>query len=59
MDNDVLKEVQRVKEGIAEACVMVRKYAQAEQARADEWKKRRDREKRETKGVDDDFWLNA
>lgn len=59
MDNDVVKEVQRVKEGIAEACVMVRECVEAEQARSSEWKRRQDRERRETKGLDDDFWLNA
>ncbi|KAH8083813.1 hypothetical protein BXZ70DRAFT_577166 [Cristinia sonorae] len=59
MDNDVVKEVQRVKEGIAEACVMVREYVQADQARVAEWRKKRERMRKETKGLDDDFWLNA
>ncbi|THH30950.1 hypothetical protein EUX98_g3261 [Antrodiella citrinella] len=59
MDNDVVKEVQRVKEGIAEACVMVREYVEAEQVRSTKWKQQRDRERKDTKTVDDDFWLNA
>lgn len=54
-----MKEVQRVKVGIAEACVMVREFVQTEQAHATEWRTRRDRERGETKGVDDEFWLNA
>ena len=59
MDNDVVKEVQRVKEGIAEAYVVVREFSQAKRAHENEWRKRKEREGRETKNVDDEFWLNA
>lgn len=59
MDNDVTKEVQRVKEGILDVCVTVREYIRDETTKTEEWKKRKERERRGTKGVDDEFWLNV
>ncbi|KAI0829668.1 hypothetical protein BC628DRAFT_1512381 [Trametes gibbosa] len=57
MDNDVNMEVQRVRLGIQEARSLVRECREDSKTRAREVQKRRDREQRDTKGTDDDFWL--
>lgn len=59
MDEDVIKEVHRVRQSLREAFTMVREYVEAENTRKVQQKERRDRETKDTKGVDDDFWLNA
>ncbi|KAI0356176.1 hypothetical protein OH77DRAFT_238840 [Trametes cingulata] len=57
MENDVATEVQRVRLGIQEARMLVHECREDCRARASEKRERRDRERRETKGPDDDFWL--
>ena len=59
MDEDVVREVRRVRESLQEAFTMVREYADAENQRLIEQKERREKQQKETKEVDDDFWLNA
>ncbi|KAI0081872.1 hypothetical protein K474DRAFT_1768110 [Panus rudis PR-1116 ss-1] len=59
MDDDVAKEVQRVRDSIKETHELIRQLAQAEKVRVDRLKKRHDKQRRETKAIDDDFWLNA
>jgi len=59
MDNNVMKEVQRTKESIKEARALICETRQEGDIRLARLKKRKDREKRETKGPDDEFWLNA
>lgn len=59
MDEDVIKEVRRVRESLKEAFALVREYADAEKSRKAQVKERKDRQLKDTKGVDDEFWLNA
>ncbi|KAI0087935.1 hypothetical protein BDY19DRAFT_199872 [Irpex rosettiformis] len=59
MDNDMVKEVQRVRESIKEAWSEIAEYRHERNARDVEMKKRRARERRDTKGVDDEFWLQV
>ncbi|KAI8993779.1 hypothetical protein BD414DRAFT_480424 [Trametes punicea] len=59
MDHDIATEVQRVRLGIQEARTLVRECREDCQARATARQKRRDRERRETRGTDDDFWLGV
>lgn len=59
MDNDMVKEVQRVRESIKEARLEIAEYRSERDARDGEMLKRRARERRETKGVDDEFWLQV
>ncbi|KAI0758327.1 hypothetical protein BC629DRAFT_1552042 [Irpex lacteus] len=59
MDNDMVKEVQRVRESIKEARSEIAEYRSERDARDGEMLKRRARERRETKGVDDEFWLQV
>lgn len=59
MDGDVSKEVQRVRESIKEANEMIAEYAQAEKQRLSHLEARTDRQKRDTKGFQDDFWLHV
>lgn len=59
MDEDVIKEVRRVRESLQEAFDMVREYVDTENNRIAQQKERRERQEKDTKGVDDDFWLNA
>ena len=59
MDNDMMKEVQRVRESIREAWTEIAEYRQERDARDVEMARRRARERRETKDVDDEFWLQV
>ena len=59
MDNDVFKEVQRVRESIKEARAEIAEYKIVRDTQDQQVRKRRARERRETKGVDDDFWLQV
>ncbi|KAI0655946.1 hypothetical protein C8Q70DRAFT_1057144 [Cubamyces menziesii] len=59
MENDVATEVQRVRLGIQEARMLVRECREDCRARQKALRKRRDRERRDTKGADDDFWLGV
>ncbi len=59
MDDDVGKEVQRVRESIGEARHIIMDHREEQNANDQRVEKRRDLERRETKGVDDEFWLNA
>ena len=61
MDNDVSCEVQRVRENIRETRALVKEVKGEQRARSAEFLARRDREQesRETKGVNDDFWLGV
>lgn len=59
MDSDVVKEVQRVRESIKEARTLIHEHREVQAKRRAASAKRKDTELRETKGVDDDFWLNA
>ncbi|KAI0371133.1 hypothetical protein BV20DRAFT_1112799 [Pilatotrama ljubarskyi] len=57
MENDVATEVQRVRLGIQETRMLVRECREDCRARTADRQERQDRERRETKGPDDDFWL--
>ena len=61
MDNDVSCEVQRVRENIRETRALVKEVKGEQRARSAEFLARRDREResRETKGVNDEFWLGV
>lgn len=59
MDNDVMKEVQRVRESIKEARTEIAGYRHERDARGLEVTRRKARERRETKGLDDEFWLQV
>lgn len=59
MDEDVIKEVRRVRESLQEAFTMVREYVEAENSRIAQQKERRERQQKDTKEIDDDFWLNV
>lgn len=59
MDEDVTKEVQRVRENVKEARAAVREFREEREKRLVGAKQRKENERRETKGLDDDFWLNA
>lgn len=59
MDDDVSKEVHRVKESVKEAYEMIEEYVQARDTRMGRLEAKKDRQTRETKTVGDDFWLNA
>ena len=59
MDDDTAKDVQRVRESIKEARSSVAQAREELAMEEDQLSERRAKEKRETKGVDDDFWLNA
>ena len=59
MDNDVTKEAQRVRENIKEAHAEVRAYKDERERRWAGVAERKERERTETKGPDDEFWLNA
>jgi hypothetical protein len=59
MDDDVASEVHRVEEGIKEAYLLVEECKGERQMRENEWKKRQEREKTETKEADSDFWLGV
>ena len=61
MDNDVFCEVQRVRENIRETRALVKEVKGEQRARSAEFLARRDREQeaRETKGVNDEFWLGV
>ncbi|KAK7692680.1 hypothetical protein QCA50_004313 [Cerrena zonata] len=59
MDDDVSKEVHRVQESVKEAYEMIQEYVQARDARMNRLETRRIKQKSETKGVGDEFWLNA
>ncbi|KAI0645394.1 HET-domain-containing protein [Trametes meyenii] len=58
MDNDVATEVQRVRLGIQEARALVRECREESKTRTSAMQKRREKERTETKGTDDDFWLD-
>jgi hypothetical protein len=59
MDNDMGKEVQRVRESIKEARTEIAEYRHERAVRQGDLQRRRARERRETKGVDDEFWLQV
>ncbi|KAI0674999.1 hypothetical protein C8Q78DRAFT_964904 [Trametes maxima] len=59
MDNDVAMEVQRVRLGIQEARTLVRECREESKMRTNEMQMKREKERRETKGADDDFWLGV
>ncbi|OBZ68130.1 hypothetical protein A0H81_11905 [Grifola frondosa] len=59
MDDDVASEVQRVKDAIKEAGLMIEECREAQAARREVLLERQARERGETKGVDDDFWLGV
>ena len=59
MDDDVSKEVHRVRESVKEAYEMIGEYVRARDARMNQLEARKDKQKRETKGVGDEFWLNV
>ena len=59
MVEDVIKEVHRVRQSLKEAFAMVRECAEAEHTRKTQQKERKERQIKDTRGVDDDFWLNA
>ncbi|KAI0769311.1 HET-domain-containing protein [Trametes elegans] len=59
MENDIVTEVQRVRLGIQEARTLVRECRQDCEERTRALQKRRERERRETKGAEDDFWLGT
>ncbi|KAF7793788.1 hypothetical protein EIP86_004909 [Pleurotus ostreatoroseus] len=58
-DDDITKDVHRVREAIREVRGDIAVMRAEQQAEASRRAERRAQEKRETKGVDDDFWLNA
>jgi hypothetical protein len=57
-ENDVISEVQRVKEGIKEARVMIDDYRHYKKMRNKENIAELAVQKRETRTVDGDFWLS-
>ncbi|KAI9067125.1 hypothetical protein FKP32DRAFT_1588937 [Trametes sanguinea] len=59
MENDVATEVQRVRLGIQEARSLVRECREDCLARASARQERRERERRDTKSADDEFWLGV
>ncbi|KAH9949617.1 hypothetical protein B0H21DRAFT_727654 [Amylocystis lapponica] len=59
MDGDIAAEVQRVQHGIREAWTLIHDHKQGQETRNSRGEARRGREKRETKGVDDEFWLGV
>lgn len=59
MDDDIHKEVQRVRESIREARADIADYKTQRHVQDRAVLKRKARERRETKGVDDDFWLQV
>ncbi|GBE81268.1 hypothetical protein SCP_0309950 [Sparassis crispa] len=59
MDNDIAGEVQRVKDHIREARALVGEFKAERRARSERVQERRDKQRQETKGVDDDFWLGV
>ncbi|KIP06592.1 hypothetical protein PHLGIDRAFT_19407 [Phlebiopsis gigantea 11061_1 CR5-6] len=59
MDNDVTKEAQRVRENVKEARAEVRAYKDERERLWAGVAERKERERTETKGPDDEFWLNA
>ena len=59
MDDDILKEVQRVRENVKEARAVMREFREERARRRVGAQQKREREEKETKGPDDEFWLNA
>ncbi|KAL7281291.1 hypothetical protein PYCCODRAFT_1466461 [Trametes coccinea BRFM310] len=59
METDVATEVQRVRLGIQEARSLVRECREDCKARASARQERRERERRDTKSADDEFWLGV
>ncbi len=59
MDDDITKDVHRVREAIRDVRGDIAEVRAQKQAEAGRLAERRATEKRETKGVDDDFLLNA
>ena len=59
MDNDMVKEVQRVRESIKEARADIEEYRNERSLRDNVVEQRKAREGRDTKDVDDEFWLQV
>ena len=59
MDNDIVKEVQRVRESIKETKAEIAEFNSERRAQEKQVQKRRAREEHDTKGIDDEFWLQV
>lgn len=59
MDEDTMKDVQRVNESIKEVYDDIAEVRAELEAEEKQLARRRAKEKRDTKGIDDEFWLNA
>lgn len=59
MDHDVTKEVERVRQNIKEMRAVTQAFREECKVRREQVARRRDREEKETKRPDDEFWLNA
>ncbi|KAA1475184.1 hypothetical protein DENSPDRAFT_841921 [Dentipellis sp. KUC8613] len=58
-DRDLSNEVQRVQESIRDACGFMEGWREQRREYVTEYVRRRERERRETKGPDSDFWLGV
>lgn len=59
MDEDTMKDVQRVNESIKEVYDDIAEVRAELEVEEKQLARRRAKEKRDTKGIDDEFWLNA
>ena len=59
IDNYVIKEVQRVRENIRDVRLEVQDIREEHWLRRELLARRKEKETKETKGTEDDFWLNA
>ncbi|KAH9831221.1 uncharacterized protein C8Q71DRAFT_850923 [Rhodofomes roseus] len=59
MDDDISCEVQRVRESIRETRALVKEVKSEQRLRSSEFLAQRDKEDRETKGINDEFWLGV
>ncbi|GJE94890.1 hypothetical protein PsYK624_110660 [Phanerochaete sordida] len=59
MDNDVVKEIERVRQHIKEVRATTEAFREEREVRYEQIALRKDQEERETKRPDDEFWLNA
>ena len=59
MDDDTAKDVQRVRESIRELRGEIDDAHRELREEEEQLRDRRTKENRDTKGVDDEFWLNA
>ena len=59
MDDDITRDVQRLRESIKETHLEIAEAHKEIQQEERQLARHRAKEQRETKGIDDDFWLNA